>query len=222
LNCDIFISSLGWKKVSKFFEPLMKKFLYTLPLLGVLFLVGCTTAPPRNIGNACAIAQEYPSWFYDAKRSYNKWGVPISVQFAMIRKESHFVADAKTPRTYILGFIPSSRVSTAYGYAQALDGTWEQYQNATGNSAGSRTDFADATDFIGWYGNFIHQRLGIPKNDAYKLYLAYHQGPNGYKQGSYKNNPSLMSYAKDTQAWAWRYASQLKSCNIPSEGWWFW
>ncbi|MDA7742109.1 hypothetical protein N8865_00670 [Francisellaceae bacterium] len=197
----------------------MKYFRNSLLLLCV-FLVGCVTAPPQNIGNACAIVQEYPDWFYDAKRSYEKWGVPISVQFAMIHKESHFVGDAQPPRTKLLGFIPWSRESSAYGYAQALDGTWAQYQRDTGNPGGSRTNFADSVDFLGWYANFISKRTGIPKSNTYKLYLAYHQGPNGFLRGSYKNQPWLMNYAKSAQAWAWRYASQLKTCKVPSESWW--
>nr|WP_231124717.1 hypothetical protein [Piscirickettsia salmonis] len=81
-----------------------------------------------------------------------------------------------------MGFIPWSRPTSAYGYAQATDGTWATYQRSTGNSRSSRTDFADAIDFVGWYANRSYSRLGIAKNNAYSLYLAYHEGDGGYRK----------------------------------------
>jgi hypothetical protein len=42
------------------------------------------------------------------------------------------------------------RQSSAYGYSQALDGTWEEYQED--QRRGARRDrIDDATDFMGWY-----------------------------------------------------------------------
>ncbi len=192
-----------------------------LPLLVVLPLTGCVTAPPKSPGNACAIAQQYPKWYYNSLDSYKKWGVPISVQWAFIRKESSFIADARTPMQYVLGFIPTGRQSTAYGYAQALDGTWDEYQKETGRSWASRTSFADAVDFIGWYATRAQRIAGISKDNAYQLYLAYNQGVYGYMKGSYKGNQFLLKYARETQDIAYRYASQLRRCNIPSKSW-FW
>ena len=186
-----------------------------------IVLWGCVTAPPNNISNACDIVQEYPSWYYDAEKSYKKWGVPISVQLAFIYKESSFIADARAPRTKLLGFIPWSYPSTSYGYTQAVDGTWKMYKNATGNSNAKRDDFADSTDFIGWYANYIHKLTGVSKRSAYKLYLAYNLGPGAIQNGSYKQNKVAKQKAQITQNWAWRYASQLKSCNIPAKSWWW-
>lgn len=191
-----------------------------LLLASICFTAGCSTTPPNNPNNACAIAKQYPNWYYDSFNSYKKWGVPISVQWAIIQKESSFIADAKPPMEYALGFIPTGRLSSAYGYAQALDGTWAHYQKATGNDWASRSNFADATDFIGWYGNMAHRQAGISKSDTYALYLAYHQGINGYRRGSYKGKTFLINYAKKAQATAYRYATQLKRCDIPSQSWW--
>nr|WP_018298311.1 hypothetical protein [Fangia hongkongensis] len=196
---------------------MIRKLFYLSP---ILLIAGCATTPPSNPTNACAIAQQYPSWYYDSLDSYKKWGVPISVQWAIIQKESSFRSDAKTPMQYALGFIPTGRQSTAYGYAQALDGTWDHYIKDTGHSWASRSNFADAVDFIGWYGERAHREAGISKSNTYALYLAYHQGIGGYKRGSYKNNSFLMNYAKEAQQTAYRYASQLRNCNIPSDSWW--
>ena len=54
-------------------------------------------------------------------------GVPIHVQMAVIYYESSFQNRAKTPMRYF-GIIPLGRESSAFGYAQALDGTWTDYK----------------------------------------------------------------------------------------------
>ncbi len=192
-----------------------------LLIIGVITLSGCITAPPDNIDNACSIAKQYPKWYYDSLDSYKKWGVPISVQWAIIRKESSFIGDAKTPMDYVLGFIPIGRQSSAYGYAQALDGTWAHYQKETGRAWASRDDFADAVDFIGWYGERAHRLADVSKSNTYALYLAYHDGIAGFIKKSYRNNQFLLNYARQTQKVAYNYAAQLRRCNIPSRSWWW-
>jgi hypothetical protein len=62
-------------------------------------LAACTVAPPKNSDNICATFRENDEWYEDAKQSSEKWGVPISVQMAIMHQESHFVADAQPPRT---------------------------------------------------------------------------------------------------------------------------
>ena len=44
----------------------------------------------------------------------------------------------------------------------------------------------DALDFIGWYNDTSHRRLGLSKGDAYSLYLAYYSGHGGYARGTWK------------------------------------
>ena len=82
--------------------------------------------------NACAILDQRPQFVRAFRASERKWGVPIHVQMATIHQESKFIRNAKTPRRYFLGIIPRGRVSSAYGYAQALDGTWDDYRKKTG------------------------------------------------------------------------------------------
>ena len=148
----------------------------------LLALGGCATTPPRHLDNGCEIFREKSGWYDDAKASQEKWGVPIHVQLAIIWQESRFRAQAKAPRDYLLGFIPWGRKSSAFGYAQVKDGTWDWYRRKTGNSGADRDDFGDVTDFIGWYGAMAHRKLGISKWDAYRLYLAYHEGLGGYRR----------------------------------------
>ena len=139
-------------------------------LTGVLFiLAGCAPSPPSNMNNACAIFQQYPRWYWDALNSYRRWGVPVSVQMAIIKQESHFRASAAPPRTKLFGFIPWSRPTSAYGYAQAVNGTWKEYIQSTNNGGADRDSFADATDFIGWYGYQANKKLAISKRNAYSI-----------------------------------------------------
>jgi hypothetical protein len=130
---------------------------------------------------------------------------------AIMLQESHFVADAKPPRRKILGIIPGARVSSAYGYAQALDGTWKEYLNSRQQQA-NRDNFADACDFTGWYCHLSYQELGISKLDAYNLYLAYHEGKTAYKRKSYLSKPWLLTVAKKVSHNAQRYRQQLDDC----------
>ena len=51
-----------------------------------------------------------------------------------------------------------------------------------------RNDFNDAVDFIGWYNNKSVKELGISRDDARALYLAYHEGIAGFKKGNHRSN----------------------------------
>ena len=181
----------------------------------LLFAVGsCSSGfgPPKNLNNACSIVEERPSWLRAMSRTETKWGVPVHIQMATIWRESKFVRNAKTPRKYILGFIPNGRRSSAYGYAQAIDGTWDWYQDSTGRFFARRSDFDDASDFIGWYMNESRRRNGIPLTDAYRQYLAYHEGHGGYNRGSYRSKQFLLRAAREVQNQAALYQRQLDFC----------
>ena len=158
-------------------------------LLGalILFLAACATTPPAEVSDACQIFREKTGWYEDAKESRARWGVPVSVSMAFMHQESRFVATAKPPRKKLWGVIPGPRPSDSYGYSQAKTSTWEWYQRSTGNYGADRDDFGDAIDFIGWYNNVSNKELGIDKQDAFRLYLAYHEGHGGYRKQSYRS-----------------------------------
>lgn len=177
----------------------------------VLFLTGCATTcpPPHNKENINAIFHEYPHWYKAAKKTEKKWGVPVNVQMAIMYYESAFNSEARPPRKYILGFIPGKHISSAYGYAQALDGTWDDYLSQAGGWFAKRNKFASATDFIGWYSSQVRSRLGIPSDDPYNLYLAYHEGLGGFQRKSYLKKPWLMKYAQKVATKSQLYQNQL-------------
>ncbi|MBL4775812.1 MAG: transglycosylase SLT domain-containing protein [Mariprofundus sp.] len=167
--------------------------------------------------------QEKDDWYEDANDSFKKWGVPVQVQLAIIHQESRFRSEALAPDDTLLGFIPWGQTSTAYGYAQVLDGTWDWYKKSTGNWGADRDDFEDATDFIGWYGNYSHRTLGISKWDAYNQYLAYHEGHGGWKRKTFNKKPWLIKVAKKVKRRAARYGAQIKRCKDDlDDGSWFW
>lgn len=183
-----------------------------------MFLTGCaTTPPPHNKENVCSIFQEYPHWYKAAKKTQCKWGVPVNVQMAIIYYESAFQGDAKPRRKYYLGFIPGKHISSAYGYAQALNGTWDEYLAYTGKMFARRTQFESATDFIGWYSALARQQAGIDPYDPYSLYLAYHEGIGGYQRKSYIKKPWLMRLAKNVALKSQLFELQLAEFERPTQ-----
>ena len=204
----------------------MNKKLLTFSLTAIYFsLNGCVTEPPDNINNLCDIFTQYPNWYGIAKKTKKKWNIPISTQLAVIHQESKFNAKALQPRTKLLWVIPWKRKSTSYGYTQAINATWKNYKQHTGKKNATRTNFADSTDFIGWYANQLRRKTGVLPNNTYALYLAYHEGINGYKNKTYLNNHSLRHVAQKVSSQAKQYHRQYLQCkdNLSTGPWYrFW
>ncbi len=188
----------------------------TAVLLSCLLLAGCggmsRTPPPENVENICSIFNEKEGWYQDVLDSSEKWGAPPHVMMSIVRYESRFVDNARPPRRTFLGVIPLTRPTTAYGYCQAVNGTWEDYLEETGNLSAERINFRDAIDFVGWYTDVSFQKLGIDKADGYNQYLAYHEGHVGFSQQSYLKKAWLMRVAKKVQYTSDLYAAQLETC----------
>lgn len=191
----------------------MNRFLYAL---GVVFvLVSCSSGyktAPANLDNACSIIAERPEYMRAFRKAERKWGVPVHVQMATIYQESKFISNARTPHKYVLGVLPMGRQSTAYGYGQALDGTWDEYRRVTGNKGAKRDKIKDATDFMGWYFNRSLKKNGIALDDARNQYLAYHEGHTGYARGSYNKKSWLVRVASEVDSRATVYGLQLADC----------
>ena len=124
--------------------------------------------------------------------------------------ESDFDWLAKPARQKIFKVIPYKRPSSSFGYSQAVKGTWEQYKKETGNKLATRARFKDSVDFIGWYTNKSENILKISKQDAFKHYLAYHEGWGNFKH--YKKNKKVIGLAKKVEKQSNIYKKQLSSC----------
>lgn len=190
------------------------------PLRALIFLLllascgGGQSSAPRNLDNACSILRERPQYLRAFRKVERKWGVPMHVLMATIHQESKFVADARTPFRYVLGVIPMGRQSSAFGYSQALDGTWEEYLDDQNRNRGRRDRIADASDFMGWYFNETLRRNNIPLNDARNQYLAYHEGHTGYARGSYNRKAWLVNVAASVDARSDMYQQQIAGCRL--------
>lgn len=186
-------------------------------LIVVLLVASCgggQSSAPRNLDNACSILKERPQYLRAFRKVERKWGVPMHVMMATIHQESKFVSDARTPFRYVLGVIPMGRQSSAYGYSQALDGTWEEYQKAQNRRSARRNRINDATDFMGWYFNQTRDRNGIALHDARNQYLAYHEGHTGYSRGSYNQKAWLVGVAAKVDARSAMYRDQISGCRL--------
>ena len=147
--------------------------LYRKNLIIFLFLIlSACSSIPKNTQNSCAIFEERYLWYKHSKSSYEKWGAPIHLQLAFIKKESDFNWLAKPPRKKLFKVIPFKRPSSSFGYSQAVKGTWEQYKQETSNPLATRSRYNDSVEFIGSYISDSATLLEISKIDAYRQYLA--------------------------------------------------
>ena len=187
------------------------KFLRINSLFVILFFISGCSSVPSNTSSGCSIFDERYLWYKHAKKSEKKWGTPIYLQLAIIKMESDFDWLAKPPRQKLFKVIPYKRLSSSFGYSQAIKGTWEQYKKETGNKLAIRSRFKDSVDFIGWYTNKSEAILKISKKDAFKQYVAYHEGWGNYKY--YEKNKKVINLAKRVKKQSDIYKNQLLKCN---------
>jgi hypothetical protein len=194
---------------------------WVLALIGFLVLSSCASTPPQNTTNICSMFEERRSWYKAAVKSERRWKTPLTVSMAIIEQESSFSARAKPERTKLLGIIPWRRASSAYGYSQALDGTWNEYKESAGNWGARRSSFSDAMDFVGWYTSNSNRINGIARDDAYNNYLAYHEGNGGFSQRTYNSKAWLIDVSRKVQANANLYSRQYSQCESDLSRSWF-
>lgn len=190
---------------------------YLIPL--IVALSGCTTVPhsaeqprtekqPRDIENLCSIFAEKEHWVGAARTSHEKWNLPVELMMAIIRHESAFIANSR-PRNN-----KGELLSSAYGYAQALDGTWSQFKNETARRSDKRTDFADAVYFVGWYSNkAMDTHPGLSPYDVIGLYVLYHNGWSSLQQEKEPPSAELLRLATKVYKTTLNYHQQLKQCS---------
>ncbi|MCH2191386.1 MAG: hypothetical protein MK188_10720 [Gammaproteobacteria bacterium] len=186
-------------------------------MLGLL--VSCANQPKRltNFDDVCEIFKAKPRWYKAAKKSTEKRGGNIQLPMAIIYQESTFQHDARPARKRLLGFLPGKRPSNAYGYAQALEGTWGEYEESVGSRRKRRDNFADAFDFVQWYVDKSYQRNKVSKWDYHAHYLNYHEGHGGYARGTYASKSWLTNTAQRVEQRARQYGAQLQKCKSELE-----
>lgn len=187
-------------------------------LMIAVLLASCSSSgpssAPRQLDDACAILKERPEYYKAFRATERRWGVPVHVQMATIHQESKFISDARTPFKYVIGVIPMGRQSSAFGYSQALDATWDEYLHEAGGRSAKRDRIKDASDFMGWYMNKSRDKNGIALHDAQNQYLAYHEGHTGFARQSYNGKPWLVGVAGKVQRRAQMYEGQISGCRL--------
>lgn len=179
----------------------------------MLAVSGCATRPPSQSNDICSIFLEKPRWHKAALRAQSDWAVPVGQSMAFIFQESSYQHNARAPRKHVFfGLVPWGRTSSAYGYSQALNQTWRNYIQATGNRGADRDNFGDAMDFIGWYSHQTRARNGVPLNDAYQQYLNYHEGWGGFSRKTYNKKPWLLKVARRVESRSKDYEKQYARC----------
>jgi hypothetical protein len=182
-------------------------------LASVLLVLACANLPPRELDDLCAIFAQKRDWQDAAFRAEERWGVDVPVLMAVLHQESRFRARARPDWRTALGVIPLGPASSAYGYGQVKEATWDDYQRFAKRPDARRDRFADVVDFVGWYADVIERAAGVAKHDAFHLYLAYHEGPGGYTRRSFDAKPWLLGVASKVEERAALYAQQRPRCD---------
>ena len=182
-------------------NQLKKYFLFFL----FFILIGCSSVP-KNTVNACAIFDEKYFWYKFAKSTEKKWGAPVELQMAIIKKESGYDWLARPERTKLFKVIPWKRKSSSLGYSQAVVDTWETYKRSRGKKYVTRVLFKDSSDFIGWYVDQTYKKMKVPKNNYFRQYLYYY---NGWTK---RTRPESIPYAKEVSRMAKKYRDQIRKC----------
>lgn len=166
----------------------------------------------REIENVCRLMKARPHWWSALLEAERRWQAPPHLTLAIIWRESSFIADARPLKERFYGFLPPQRLSSAYGYAQAIDGTWSWYLREAARRGARRETFADATDFIGWYLDRSRRQFGLAFDQVYDHYAAYHQGHSGYLRPEWRENPVVTVPARDVVRRSALYESQMAGC----------
>lgn len=184
-------------------SSILRVLLFCATFLYVTVELTHTTRAAGNLNNACDLFRERIGWRTITSEASEKWNVPVSVILSVMHQESRFKSTA------------AAKTSTAFGYSQALDGTWEEYRAATKTTVADRTTLTDSADFIGWYMTRTTEKIGVPLDDVSAQYLSYHEGHGGYQSKRWKKQPKLIKIARNVAKRAEMYERQLYECGFP-------
>lgn len=187
----------------------------------LIVLSACNSSLSANSGDVCSIFAERTSWYRAVRAAEERWQTPRALNMASVYQKSSFWSRARPDREPFLWEFPRARPSSAFGYAQVLESTWQKYRQQSGNGSASRSDFADAVDFIAWYNANSRRISGIETTDAWALYYAYHEGNAGFQCGSHLRKRWLIQAADQVHQNSEKFGRQLDLCRSELEKSWF-
>lgn len=162
--------------------------------------------------NICAVYSDNFDWFRYSHEAERKWGIDKTIVLAVIKSESGFNSFAMPVKSYLFGFIPWETHSSAFGYSQALKGTWEEFVDESPGWVRSRANFKDSAEFVAWYLSKCSKRAKIDRHDAGKLYLCYHEGVTGYKRKTYLKKQWLIEKSESIAEDVINAKKELSQC----------
>ena len=200
--------------------------LVVVSLLAVA-LTGCGFSPPDDALDACNVVD---SAGVRGRRSLSKHEDTSASDrarvLAVFYTESTFRKKVKAPRhersignfwciwRFWNGF-RCKRISSSRGFTQAIDATWDEFQDAT--KAGKRSNFDDSVRFVHWYTKRIAKVCGsaAAKSD-YAFYVGYYAGIGNCRasrlEGITEANPTAHKLAVKFADRAESYRHQLRAC----------
>lgn len=189
----------------------MKLTFLRIPLL-LSLLAGCAKRLPFVAYDDCICCVVDANWGWKTvlKKTSNRHSISPGLVMSIIFNESSFKQYARPKEEHLWGWFSYQR-SSAYGYAQIKDETWQWYRSHNPGWFQSRTQFSDSADFIGWYYDLFIDRFPDHQNAA-DFYLAYHEGLGGYKRETYRSKKWLVEKSKHVAERAAQYDQQLLDC----------
>jgi hypothetical protein len=172
-------------------------------LIFVTFLTLCACkpppapAPPAPPNETCALLAAHDGWSSELAAASQRSGAPAALILAVLRQESNFAPDNRSPQT-----------PGPYGYAQADARTWAAYQLASKHPKADRTDFAASADFVGWYLSATQARTGLSYDRVMAHYLVYSRGEGADGPAP----PAARRNATRVTAFAHLYETHLAAC----------
>ncbi len=189
----------------------MQRLLFVFLSSMVFLLAGCSQ-PPKVINNACDILSLHPTWYRYHVHFAHKYSVPIPTVMAIIALESGFNPQARPVKSWLVkNYIPWEYASSSYGYSQATNAAWNDFQRANPYSIYTRGDYVSSVAFISWYLSTYAVSKGKMRVD--EQYIIYHDGPN---KEAHAIAPATRNYANKVLSLANTYEAQLRQCGYLS------
>lgn len=164
---------------------------------------------------ACELQDKRPDWVRAMTHTENRWGLTTDAQLALISYEWS-LEDQQLPSSWRPSWSLPGRAQPGMtpGY---FDATWERYKYETGAKNASVRDFADFSDFMGWYLTSTASLTNVLPGDAAGLYILWRRGPRYYTSGEWRRDTGMISQSEKFAYRAQQISDDLASCSIYSE-----
>ncbi|MFC6200014.1 transglycosylase SLT domain-containing protein [Ponticaulis profundi] len=150
---------------------------------------------------ACQIFRDRSDWYEAAKETEIRWGLTPEHQLALFAEEWALDGERLPPKWRPTFTLPAK--GTPGLPAGFFEATWQNYKAETGQAGASPNEFADLSDFMGWYFARTSNRTQLSPFDSLGVYYVWKLGPRGYATGAWQSNMWIAQRAN-------RYAERVR------------